>query len=309
MTLRTLTGWLALAMVMGAATQALAEPVTFTLMTHPDNGGEMPQPSGAIGQVGDYLPRTGDDVSTATLNPDGCFAFNFMNPVGVFPPDYPDGYAEGIHSLTGSFDLDVDLAAGGAFSMTALAFNGHRSSTKSSYQYLVEPGDPATDGSHGPVDGVTNSGTYSASAAAGWAMSATFDWYKDVPCRGHPNIDMTFEDFAWDGFLIPVSELTADGMDAVTLDDPLGYFGGTSADFETWLLTEVAPRLPVDAEYLLFAQGQDQPIWNTPAMGGWDPAEGILTETILATAVPEPATLALAAAGLAGIALRRRRAA
>jgi len=311
MTLRTLTGWLALAMVMGAATQALAEPVTFTLMTHTGFAGKLPQQAGVENVTGDHLIGTADDWSSASLNPDGCFSFNFMVPAG-FDPDlgYPDGYAEGIHSLTGSFVLDVDLAAGGTFSMTALAFDGHRSSTKSSYQYLVEPGDPATDGTHGPVDGVPNSGTYSASAASGgWAMSATFDWYKDVPCRGHPNIDMTFDNFAWDGFLIPVTDLTQPGMDAVTLDDPLGYFGGTSADFEAWLLAEVAPRLPADAEYLLFAQGQDQPIWNTTAMGGWDSDNGILTETIIATAVPEPATLALAAAGLAGIALRRRRAA
>ncbi len=307
MTLRTLTGWLAIAVMMSVAPQTLAEPIAFTLLTHPDNGGMSPQPAGITGQAGDFLPCTADDVSTATLNPDGCFSFNFMNPVGVSPPDYPDGYAESSHSMTGSFGLEVDLAAGGAFTMTGLAFDGHRSSTKSSYQYLVEPGDPAADGAHGPVDGGPNSGTYAASAAGGWALSATFDWYFDVPCEGHPNIDITFDDFVWDGFLIPVTDLTQAGMDAVTLDDPLGYFPGTSADFEAWLLAEVAPRLPADAEYLLFAQGQANPDWNNLNMGGWDPANGILTETILATAVPEPATVALVAAGLAGVCLRRRR--
>ena len=119
---------------------------------------------------------------------------------------------------------------------------------------------------------------------------------------------MTFNDYTWTGFLIPVAYLTPAGMAGVALDDPLGYFGGTSADFESWLLSEVAPRLPGDARYLLFAQGEAKPVWNNPAMGGWDPAEGILTETIITyTTVPEPTTLLLTAAGAGAAALWRQR--
>jgi len=309
MTLRTLTGCLALALVMSTAPHALAELVAFTLLTHPDFSGKLPQQAGVENVTGDHLIGTADDWPSASLNPDGCFSFNFMVPAGFDPGEgYPDGYAEGIHSMTGSFVLDVDLAAGGAFSMTDLAFDGCRSATKSSYQCLVKPGDEATGADYGAVaNGGPNSGAYAASAEGDWAFTATFDWYFDLPCQGKGNIDMVFNDFVWTGFIVPVGALNEAGMAAVELDDPLGYFGGTSADFEAWLLAEVAPRLPADAEYLLFAQNQAKPDWNNSNMGGWDPNEGILTETIVATAIPEPATLALAAAGLAGIALRRRR--
>ena len=140
-----------------------------------------------------------------------------------------------------------------------------------------------------------------------WAFSAGVDWYYDTPSAGSGNIDMTFDDFQWAGFIIPVSQLDQAGMAAVALDDPLGFFGGTSEDFESWLVDEVACRLPGSAEYLLFVQGEAKPDWNSPAMQGWDPAYGILGETIVAYAVPEPATAVLLLAGSCGLAARRRR--
>jgi len=294
----------------GVTASASAGPVEFTLLTDEEYAGKMPQSSGGKtgGEPGDYLPRTGDDVPNAERNPDGCFSFNFMNPVGILEPDYPPGYAEGIHSMTGAMTLDIDLEAGGQFNIDALALAGYVSPAKPiASQRLVQASDAAADGRHGPVEGQPNSGTYSASAALGWPLSARFDWYYELPFPGEDPIDMTFDDFLWNGFLAPVSELTQADMDGVMLNDPLGYFGGTSAEFEAWLLAEVAPRLPGDAKYLLFAQGEAHPDWVNPKMGMT--TDGIVGETIIAfTTVPEPATLLLVAVGLGGAAVVRRRA-
>ena len=291
----------------GLSTSTFAETVTFSLVTHGDNIGLLPQKKGIAGQSGDHLLRTPDDISTSTWNPNGCFTFNFMNPYGIWPPDYPNGYVEGIHSMEGAIGLDMDLLAGGPVGIRSLYLHGQAkpaaSGDKYAYQYLAVSGEPVTNGGYGSIDGIGNSGSYSASAGSNWAFSANIDWYYDTPCLGA--IDMTFNDFQWNGFIIPKSELTASGMAVVTLDDPLGFFGGTSQDFESWLLGEVAPRLPSAARYLLFAQGQAKPDWNNSNMGSWDPDEGIFGETIIAYAVPEPTTIILLLTGLCARFLRR----
>ncbi len=296
-----------LAAAVGASADgASADAATFTLLTHPDAMGTLAQHKAEVGVSGDHLIYTADDITGATLNPSGCLSFNFMNPVGELLPDYPPGYAEGIHSMTGSFVLDVDLAAGGAVGMNALAFDGFVAPSKpQAKQRLVNPGDPAADGSHGPVNGGPNAGSYSASSAANWALDLTLDWYYDTPFAGPGTIDMTFNDYGWSGFILPVSELTASGMANVTLDDPLGYFGGTSDDFEAWLLAEVAPRLPQDAGWLLFAQAEAHPDWTNPMMGMT--TDGIVGTTIIAYAVPEPATVLVILIGLAAPVLRAKR--
>lgn len=290
-------------LVLGGSSSA--GPIDFTLLTHAENVGILPQHKAEVTVSGDHLLHTADDITGATFNPDECFSFNFTNPMGIVPPDYPEGFAEGIHAMTGSLTLNLDLSAGGTVGITALAFSGHIALGKPlAQQRLVAPGDPAADGSHGPVDGAANGGTYAASAAANWALSATLDWYYDTPFPGPDPIDMTFNDYAWTGFIIPVTELTPAGMAAASLDDPLGFYPGTSEDFEAWLLAEVAPRLPAEARYLLFAQGEANPDWTDPVMGMT--TDGVVGETILAcTTVPEPATVALLALGMAW-AWRRR---
>ena len=285
----------------------MAAPVEFTLLTHGDNSGRLPQPSAVPGVSGDHLIQTSDDITYASYNPDGCFSFNFTNPVGEWPPDYPPGYAEGIHSMTGSLVLDVDLTDGGTVGVNELAYNGFITSSKTAYQHLVKPGDPGADGNHGPVNGQPNSGAYSASADSDWAFSVSIDWYYDTPFQKHPSIDMTFNDYAWDGFLVPVAELTSAGMEAAVLDDHLGYFGGTSEDFESWLLNEVEPRLPASAQYLLFAQGEAHPDWTHPMMGMT--TDGLVGETIVAyteAVVPEPGTALVLGLGLWMVVLRCR---
>ncbi len=259
-----------------------AGSIEFELLTHTDNIQLLPQPKGLPGVSGDHLLQTADDITGGTFNPDGCFSFNFMNPVGISEPCYPPGYAEGIHSMSDSLVLDIDLLNGGSLSIESLTFNGYIAPDKSSVQRLVHVGDPATSYN---TDGMPNGGTYIASADANWAFQISFDWYYDVPAMVPTTIDMTFDNYQWSGFIIPVSELTTAGMDATILDDPLGYFGGTSADFESWLLNEVAPRLPEEATYLLFVQGEAHPAWTHPEIGMT--TDGIIGETIIAYAVPQ----------------------
>ncbi len=283
--LRTAAVCTAAVAALATALSASAGTVSFDLVTHSANVGFLPQPKD---DGGDRLPGTPDDCAGATYNPEGCFSSNFMNPVGIATPP---GYAEGIHSMTGSMTLNLDLEAGGSVGVSALVFDGYVAAGKPiAHQRLVNPGDP-------------DSGTYAASALSNWALTATFDWYYDTPFAGAGPIDMTFNDYAWTGFIIPTSELTSAGMDATVLDDPLGYFGGESEDFEAWLLAEVAPLLPGAATHLLFAQGEAHPDWTNPKMGMT--TEGIVGATIIAT-VPEPSSLLLLACG-AILASRARR--
>ena len=293
---------LSVALLVGAG--ALAGPVEFTLLTHPDNEQLLPQPRAEEGVSGDHLLHTPDDFGNELFNPDRCFSFNFLNPQGVQEPYYPPGYAEGIHSMTGSLLLEIDLLAGGPVGISSLVLDGYVAPGKPlAHQRLILPGDPATDGSHGLVDGQPNAGTYAASAASNWAFDAAFDWYYDTPFPAPDGIDMTFDEYAWHGFLIPVGELTEEGMAVAALDDPLDYYGG---DFEAWLLAEVVPRLPEDATWLLFAQGEASPEWRHEMMGMTP--EGIIGETIIAYAtVPEPATLLLLACGVGALAASMRR--
>jgi len=270
-----------LLLVFACSTSALCEPVTFTLLTHADNFKLLPQPKGLTGTSGDHILRTPDDVTDPTFNPSGCFSFNFMNPVGVLEPDYPPGYVEGIHSMTGSLVLDVDLRGGGPVTVTSMALDGFVSTGKpTAKQRLVKPGDAAANGTCGPIDGLPNTGTFTASPNANWAFTVTVDWYYDTPYAGAGTIDMTFDNYSVTGFIIPVSFLNQAGMGGVTLSDPLGYFGGTSVNFENWLLEQVVPRLPAQATYILFAQAEAHPAWANPDMGMT--AEGIVAQTIIA---------------------------
>jgi len=270
-----------LAVLLGLPAYTIASTVQFELLTSTDNIGKLPQQQQS---GGDYLPRTVDDISGGTINPNGCFSFNFMNPDGITEPA---NYAKSTHSMTGSVALNIDLQAGGAVGIASVEFGGYVSPGKFSAQHL---------------DAGTNSGTYSPTAASNWAFQACFDWYYDTPFAGSGTTDMTFDNYQWSGFIIPVSELTTAGMDSTTLDDSLSYFDG---NFESWLLNQVAPRLPQEAAYLFFAQGQAIPSWTNSAMGM--SANGTVGETIIGYAVPEPATAVLLTAGFCWVRSLRRR--
>jgi len=276
---------IALVILLGFQEYSLAASVEFQLFTPICNSGKLPQETQTSG---DYLPQTADDYELTGSNPSGCFSFNFMNPDAI-----SGGYAKGIHSMTGSVTLNIDLQTGGTLDVLSLVFDGYISSTQSSIQRLVKQGDSASDGSHGSTDGLGNSGTYNASAETNWAFQANCDWYYDVPAGGMGGIDMTFNNYQWDGFIIPFGELTTSGMAATTLDDSLGYFDG---NLEQWLLNKVAPQLPQEAAYLLFAQGEAHPAWTGQQVGMT--TNGLVGETVIGYAVPEPATMVLLAAGL-----------
>lgn len=283
----------------GVTASASAGLVEFTLLTHADNAHYIAQPTDS---TGDHLIQTGDDCHASSLYSDGSFSFNFMDKDAA-----GGGSANGVHPLTGTLEMDVDLASGGAVTIESLQFDG-KAYAQATNQHLVKPGDPATGPNYGNcVDGSPNNGSYEASAASNWQFSATIDWYYDVPYKGL-GIDMIFDDYPWTGFLIPVGELTTEGMADTILDDPLGFYSGTSEDFEDWLLEQVKHhRLPGDAEYLLFAQGEGVVTWcQTPS---FESGTGIARETIIGyTTVPEPATLLLVAVGLGVAAVARRRA-
>ena len=280
----------------GATASASAGLVEFTLLTHGDNAHYIAQPTDS---TGDHLIQTGDDCHVSSLYPHGSFSFNFMDRDAA-----GGGYANGVHPLTGTLEVDVDLASGGPITVESLRFDGKSYETATN-QHLVKPGDAATGPQYGNcVNGSPNNGSYEASAASNWQFSATIDWYYDVPFAGPGSIDMIFDDYPWTGFLIPFAELTPAGLAATAVEDWLGYYTG---DFESWLLEEVKPRLPGGAAYLLFAQGEGVVTWcQTPS---FESGTGIARETIIAyTTVPEPATLLLAGLGLGVAAVARRRA-
>ena len=133
-----------LLLTMSLAADVPAASIKFELLMHTDNIQLLPQPKGIPGVSGDHLLQTADDINGSTFNPDGCFSFNFMNPAGISEPCYPPGYADGIHSMSDSLILDIDLLNGGSVSIESLTFNGYIAPSKFSAQYLVQIGDPAT---------------------------------------------------------------------------------------------------------------------------------------------------------------------
>ena len=127
-------------------------------------------------------------------------------------------------------------------------------------EFLVTPGSPAATNAAFNVDGAGNSGQWTASVSSQWAISFALDFYLATSADGDPSatdIDATFNDKSQTGFLIPVNQLTTNGLASVNLDDPLGFH---TNNFETYLLEQIKPRLPANATYLLITQmGKTQP--------------------------------------------------
>ncbi len=240
--------------------------VDFDLLTWDDDDATEELPSAVDVRPGlpsgcDWLIFTHDDVEeNPGWNPLGAVSHNFPDVMGT----NGSGYTM-CPSLSGNpaITMEFSCAAPGSWSIeiTDQLYIGQASPIARMNQLLVTLGSPATTNGMYQVDGLPNSGTWSASASSDWSISYEIDFYLaagvDDPDPLNPDptdIDSTYDNGLQQGYLIPVTELTSNGMAAVELDDPTGFFGGTSADFESYVLTEIAPRLPEEATYLLFAQ-------------------------------------------------------
>ncbi|MCC6423104.1 MAG: PEP-CTERM sorting domain-containing protein [Phycisphaerales bacterium] len=258
------------------------------------------KPSAALPNTGDWLIFNGDDATNQS-NPQGSLSHNFADLSG-------QGGAAGYNmapSLTGSITLDFNPSNPNAWdvSVTDLTYSGQATSMIFMNQHLITPGSPATQTPSYLVDGIGNAGTWSSDTAGGWAIQYNMDFYFDANISPDA-IDVTFDNTQNNGYLLPVSLLTTQGLANLTLDDPANLYGG---DFENYLLTQIAPRLPGDATYLLITQmNKTHPGYASSGMPlGISGLVGNTTFAYTTSAIPEPAGLALL--GLGGMFLLKRR--
>ncbi len=251
-----------LAAFSGAALMAHATngaTLNFQLLTWSDAGAttEFPsaagrKPSATMPTAGDWLVYTADDaLLPAGNNPAGAVSHNLVDITGAGGPGFNLA-----PSLTGALALNLQSAGGSNWTatVTALTYAGQANAIQAMNQFLVTPGSPATTDNAFNVDGAGNSGQWTASATNDWAIQYALDFYFATSADGDPSatdIDATFNDKTQTGFLIPVNQLTTNGLAAVNLDDPLGFHAG---DYEQYLLEQIKPRLPTNATYLLVTQ-------------------------------------------------------
>lgn len=234
-------------------------PLQFQLLTWNDANAtaELPsavgrKPSAPMPTLGDWLVFTADDAPLAAANnPLGAVSHNFVDITGAGGPGYNLA-----PSLSGTLQLRLDAVSGSqwAATLTALSYSGQANAAQAMNQFLVTSGSQAATNSAFNIDGAGNSGQWTANASNNWAIQYAADFYLATSADGDPSptdIDATFNEKPQTGFLIPVNQLTTNGLAAVTLDDPLGFHTG---DFKTYLLEQIKPRLPAHATYLLITQ-------------------------------------------------------
>ena len=144
----------------------------------------------------------------------------------------------------------------------------------------------------------------------GWAIQYELDFYLATNADGDPassDVDAAFNNKMQMGYLLPVSLLTADGLAGLSLDDPAGMYSG---DFASYLLNEVAPRLPEDATYLLVTQ-MAKVTADYSEIGLPITTNTLIGNTTIAyttAVVPEPSAFAMLvfAIGLLGVVFHRR---
>lgn len=210
------------------------------------------KPSATMPTAGDWLVFTADDALLgAGNNPAGAISHNLVDITGAGGPGFNLA-----PSLSGSLTLNLESAGGSNWiaTVSALAYIGQANAMQAMNQFLVAPGSSATMNAVFNVDGAGNAGQWTASASNSWAIHYALDFYFATSADGDPrptDIDATFNDKPQTGFLIPVNQLTTQGIAAVVLDDPQGFHAG---DFAQYLVEQIKPRLPANATYLLVTQ-------------------------------------------------------
>lgn len=245
--------------------------LNFQLLTWDDTQAtaELPSAAGrkpaAAMSAGDWLVFTADDALLPSANnPAGAMSHNFVDITGAGGSGFNLA-----PSLSGTLTLQLEAADGADWTVavTELAYTGHANPMQTMNAFLVTPGSPATTDTGLKVDGAGNAGQWTARASHHWAIQYALDFYFATSADGDPSaedIDATFNDKPQTGFLIPVNQLTPDGLAAAALDDPLDYY---AADFAQYLAEQICPRLPAHATYLLVTQmGKTAPDYAAPGL-------------------------------------------
>lgn len=257
--------------------------------------------------AGDWLVFTPDDqILSSAYNPQGALSHNLADFTGTGGSGFNNA-----PSLTGALSLGFAPAGAGSWnvSVESLAYTGQATPVMYMNQLLVTPQHAAAQNPVYGVDGVGNSGTWNASSASNWSIQYGLDFYFATNADGDPaasDVDATFNDTTQQGYLLSVSLLTADGLAGLSLDDPAGFYAG---DFRTYLLDQVAPRLPADATYVLVTQmAKVHPDYAEAGLP--ITTAGLVGNTTIAyttSLIPEPAAAALLGLFGPGLLLRRRR--
>ncbi len=247
-----------LSLTLSVNTEAVT--LEFTLLTWNDQQATPELPS-AVGikpsqssQPCDWLLFTGDDyVYPDGWNPLGAISHNFADPAGDGGSTF--AMAPSLTCIT-PLALDFTPISTNAWNVqpASLAYTGDATSFAQMNQFLILPGDPATLDSTYNVDGQTSLGTWNATSESNWILNYSIDFYLATNTDGNgapQDIDATFDNCIQAGYLIPKSKLTLTGLADVELDDPAGFFTG---DFKSYLLNQIAPRLPENATALLVTQ-------------------------------------------------------
>lgn len=264
--------FVACAVAMLLVQAASGATLSFQLLTWNDANAttELPsavgrKPSATMPTAGDWLVFTADDALLAAgNNPAGAVSHNFVDITGAGGPGFNLA-----PSLSGVLTLNLESAGGSNWTVTvsALAYAGQANAMQAMNQFLATPDSQATTNSTFNVDGIGNAGQWTASASNHWTIQYALDFYFATSADGDSSptdIDATFNDKLQTGFLIPVNQLTTNGLAAVNLDDPLGFHAG---DFEEYLRAQIKPRLPAAATYLLITQmGKTHPDYAEPGL-------------------------------------------
>jgi hypothetical protein len=210
------------------------------------------KPSATLPSPGDWLVFTADDAALAAANnPLGALSHNLVDLTGAGGSGFNLA-----PSLSGSLILDLEPTNGSNWSVavTALAYSGQANALQSMNQFLVTTGSPAASNGAFNVDGLGNTGIWTTGITNRWTVQYSLDFYFATSADGDPSaadVDATFNDKIQNGYLLPVSALTLNALASLAVDDPAGFYSG---DFAQYVLTQIAPRLPANATYVLITQ-------------------------------------------------------